>query len=121
MTGNERPESEIRNTKLAVILSERGYHPEMNWIAAQHRPIGILADALTFLGGALLARDAFTRLKELKKSRIDVRFRSEFPRLNLTDEEWKTALISVRWALAGFSLIVLGFLAQLLLRILEPV
>ena len=81
--------------------------------------LGILADSFTFLGGLILARDAFLRLKELKKHRIDVRFLREFPRLNLTDEEWRAALVSVRWTLAGFGLIVVGFLAQLLLRLVE--
>lgn len=81
--------------------------------------IGILADSLTFVGGAILTRDAFLRLTELKKSRIDVRFSAEFPRLNLTDEEWKAAVVSLRWALAGFLLIAIGFLAQLLLRLIK--
>jgi hypothetical protein len=44
----------------------------MNWIAAHRLLIGILADSLTFLGGCLLARDAFLRLNELKKNRVDV-------------------------------------------------
>jgi hypothetical protein len=95
------------------------YHPEMNWIAAHRLSLGILADTLTFLGGTILTRDAFMRLKELEKNRTDTRFRSEFPRLNLTDEEWKAALVSVRWELAGFVLLVMGFLAQLLLRLLD--
>jgi hypothetical protein len=91
----------------------------MSWIEAHRVSIGILADSLTFIGGSILTRDAFLRLKELNKNRIDVRFRTEFPRLNLTDDEWKTALISVRWALAGFVLLLVGFLFQLLLRLIE--
>jgi hypothetical protein len=91
----------------------------MDWIEGHRAWLGILADSLTFLGGVILARDAFLRLNELKKSRIDVRFLREFPRLNLTDEEWKAALVSVRWTVAGFGLIVVGFLAQLLLRLVE--
>jgi hypothetical protein len=91
----------------------------MNWIEANHVLIGILADTLTFLGGCLLARDAFLRLKDLKKERIDEEFRHEFPRLNLTDDEWKAAILSLRWALAGFVLVAVGFLFQLLLRIAE--
>jgi len=91
----------------------------MNWIEAHLVSIGIFADTLTFLGGCLLARDAFLRLKELKSKRIDEGFRREFPRLNLTDDEWMSAVASLRWALAGFVLLVLGFLAQLLLRLIE--
>jgi len=91
----------------------------MNWIEAHRVLIGILADTLTFLGGCLLARDAFLRLKDLKKKRIDEEFRREFPRLNLTDEEWKAAIVSLRWALAGFVLVSVGFLFQLLLRLAE--
>ncbi len=91
----------------------------MNWIEAHRVLIGILADTLTFLGGCLLARDAFLRLKDLKKKRIDEEFRREFPRLNLTDDEWKAAILSLRWALAGFVLVSVGFLFQLLLRLAE--
>lgn len=91
----------------------------MTSILAHHALIGILADTLTFLGGCILARDAFLHLRELKKTRVDVRFRTEFPRLNLTDDEFDAAVASVRWALTGFVLLVLGFLAQLLLRIIE--
>jgi len=91
----------------------------MNWIEAHRVSIGILADSLTFLGGLILIRDAFRRLKELNKNRIDVRFRTEFPRLNLTDDEWKAAVVSVRWTLAGFVLLLVGFLSQLLLRLIE--
>jgi hypothetical protein len=91
----------------------------MDWIEGHRVALGILADSFTFLGGLILTRDAFLRLRELKKSRVDVRFLREFPRLNLTDEEWKAALVSVRWTLAGFGLIVVGFLAQLLLRLVE--
>ena len=91
----------------------------MNWIEAHRVLIGILADTLTFLGGCLLASDAFLRLKDLKKKRIDEEFRREFPRLNLTDEEWKAAIVSLRWALAGFVLVSVGFLFQLLLRLAE--
>ena len=91
----------------------------MGWIEGHRVALGIIADSLTFLGGLILARDAFLRLRDLKESRMDVRFRREFPRLNLTDEEWRAALVSVRWTLAGFGLIVVGFLAQLLLRLVE--
>jgi len=81
--------------------------------------MGVLADTLTFLGGCILARDAFLRLKELNRKRVDDEFRRQFPRLNLTDDEWKAAAASMRWALAGFVLVVLGFLFQLLLRLVE--
>jgi hypothetical protein len=91
----------------------------MNWIHLHSPWVGILADSLTFIGGSILTRDAFLRLRELKKNRVDVQFRAEFPRLNLTDDEFKAALASVRWALAGFVLLLLGFLAQLLLRLME--
>ncbi|HUD53942.1 MAG TPA: hypothetical protein VMR02_01855 [Terracidiphilus sp.] len=92
----------------------------MHWIHEHHTAIGILAESLTFLGGFLLARDAFLRLGELTKNRIDNRFRVEFPRLNLTDEEWHEAVVSLRWTLAGFVLLVVGFAFQLLLRLVEP-
>jgi hypothetical protein len=91
----------------------------MNRIGAHHVCLGILADTLTFLGGCILTRDAFLRLKELNGKRIDQEFRRQFPRLNLTDEEWKAAVVSLRWAVTGFVLLVLGFLAQLLLRLIE--
>jgi hypothetical protein len=91
----------------------------MSWLGRYHVEFGILADSLTFLGGFILARDAFLRLKELKKHRIDVEFSSEFPALKLTDEEWKTAILALRWTLAGFVLLLAGFFLQLLLRFVE--
>jgi hypothetical protein len=91
----------------------------MNWIHLHSLWIGVLADSLTFAGGFILTQDAFLRLRELRKSRVDVRFRAEFPHLVLTDDEFKAAVASVRWALAGFVLLLLGFLAQLLLRLIE--
>lgn len=96
------------------------YDPSMQWFHDHRVALGILADSLTFLGGFLLARDAFFRLRELTKNRIDTRFRAEFPRLNLTDEEWHEAILSLRWSLAGFALLVVGFALQLLLRLVEP-
>jgi len=81
--------------------------------------IGILADTLTFAGGCILARDAFMRLRVLKRSRMDERFRVEFSGLNLSDDEWKAAVTAMRWTLAGFGLMVLGFLLQLGLRVME--
>jgi hypothetical protein len=89
----------------------------MSWILAHHLCIGILADTLSFLGACILARDAFLRLGELKSERVDEAFRRQFPKLNLTDAEWKRALVSMRWTLAGFVLLVLGFLSQLLVQI----
>lgn len=91
----------------------------MNWIEAHRTAIGLFADASTFLGASLLARDAFLRLRELQRKRIDEEFRREFPKLNLTDDEWRAALVSMRWALAGFILLLLGFLCQLALRFVE--
>ncbi len=92
----------------------------MHWIHEHRALLGILADSLTFLGGFLLARDALLRLRELMKNRIDTRFRAEFPRLNLTDEEWQEAIVSLRWTLAGFVLLLVGFAFQLILRLAEP-
>jgi hypothetical protein len=92
----------------------------MEWVWAHHALIGILADTLTFGGGCVLTRDAFLRLRELRRSRVDKRFRAELPRLNLTDDEWKAALAALRWTLAGFGLMVFGFLLQLVLRFMEP-
>jgi hypothetical protein len=91
----------------------------MNWVELHRVLIGIAADSLTFLGGAILTRDAFLRLKELNRSRIDARFREEFPRLNLTDDEMKAAVVSLRWTLAGLFLMAVGFLTQLLLRVID--
>ena len=91
----------------------------MEWFRANHVVIGILADTLAFVGGCILARDVFLRLRELKRNRLDERFRAEFPRLNLTDDEWRAAVTALRWTLAGFGLIVLGFLLQLGLRFVE--
>jgi hypothetical protein len=78
--------------------------------------IGVLADSVTFLGGAMLTRDAFRRLRDLKNKRTDDEFRRTFPRLNLTDQDWKDAARAMRWTLAGFGLIAAGFACQLLLR-----
>ena len=89
----------------------------MNWIEGNRLAIGILADSLTLAGAAILARDALLRLNELERKRADRRFRNEFPLLNLADEEWKSVVISVRWALGGFVSLLLGFILQLLLRI----
>jgi hypothetical protein len=91
----------------------------MEWFRANHLAIGILADTLTFAGGCILARDAFMRLRVLKRSRMDERFRVEFSGLNLSDDEWKAAVTAMRWTLAGFGLMVLGFLLQLGLRVME--
>jgi hypothetical protein len=91
----------------------------MNWIIAHRVSIGILADVLSFLGASILARDAFLRLRELKRRRIDEEFRRQFPRLNLTDDEWKQAARALRWTLAGFVLLLLGFFCQLCLRLTE--
>jgi hypothetical protein len=79
--------------------------------------LGICGDLLTFLGACLLARDAFLRLSDLRRKRTDQEFRRQFPRLNLTDEEWRAAAARVRWALAGFVLLLLGFSCQLLDRL----
>ena len=84
-----------------------------------HAALGVAADTLTFAGGVLLARDAFSRLRELERQRIDQRFRNEFPKLNLTDEDWAAAVRSMRWTTVGFVLLVFGFLCQLVLRALE--
>ncbi|HWE86652.1 MAG TPA: hypothetical protein VG267_17040 [Terracidiphilus sp.] len=92
----------------------------MQWFHQHHIAIGILADSLTFAGGALLARDAFLRLQALRKSRTDSRFRETFPRLNLTDQEMREAIASLSWTLCGFVLLSIGFACQLLLRLVEP-
>jgi len=91
----------------------------VDWIELHRNGIGLLADTLTFLGGCLLARDAFLRLVEIKRKRTDEEFRRQFPKLNLTDTEWKAALNAIRWALCGFVLLLLGFFCQLLLRLIE--
>jgi hypothetical protein len=91
----------------------------MEWFKANHVAFGVLADVLTFAGGCILTRDAFLRLRELRRSRVDQRFHREFARLNLTDDEWRAAVTGLRWTLAGLGLMVLGFLLQLGLRIME--
>jgi hypothetical protein len=91
----------------------------MNWIHANQLLFGLLADSLTFLGGCLLARDAFLRLRELRRSRIDVEFRRRFPGVNLSDEELAASVKAMAWTVAGFLLLALGFLCQLLLRAAE--
>jgi hypothetical protein len=91
----------------------------MHWAQAHRLAIGIFADVLTFVGGVILSRDALLRLRELRKQRIDESFRHRFAGLNLTDEEWRGAVISVRWALAGFLMLVAGFFLQFVERILE--
>ncbi|MGH9597500.1 MAG: hypothetical protein ACRD3K_11950 [Edaphobacter sp.] len=91
----------------------------MNFFEVHRTGIGVLADLLTFLGGACLAKDAFGKLRELKRVRTNDEFRKRLPNLNLTDKEWKAAIISMRWTLAGFGLVTVGFLFQLLLRFME--
>ena len=73
----------------------------MEWFRADHVVIGILADTLTFAGGCILTRDAFLRLGELRRSRVDGRFKAKFPILNLTDAEWETAVTAMRWTVAS--------------------
>lgn len=92
----------------------------MQWLDQHRMAIGILADSLTFAGGALLARDAFLRLQALRKGRTDIRFRETFPGLNLTDRALREAIASLGWTLAGFALLSIGFACQLLLRFVEP-
>ena len=91
----------------------------VNWIEAHRAWVGFLADGLTFVGGCLLARDALLRLSELHRSRVDEEFKRQFPKLHLTDDEWQAAIISMRWTVAGFALMALGFACQLLLRFLD--
>jgi len=88
----------------------------MHWLYVHRFCFGILADSLTFLGGLLLTRDAFRRLKDLKDKRTDEEFRRRFPKLNLTDQEWCDAIAAMRWTVGGFGLIAAGFACQLLLR-----
>ncbi|HSY37557.1 MAG TPA: hypothetical protein VK814_17520 [Acidobacteriaceae bacterium] len=88
----------------------------MHWLQEHRFCIGILADSLTFLGGLLLARDAINRLQDLKNKRIDEEFRRTFPKLNLTDQEWRDAIAAMWWTVGGFALMVVGFAFQLLLR-----
>ena len=92
----------------------------MSWLESHHLMLGILADGLTFLGAAILARDAFHRMDELKRRRTDTQFHRRFPNLELTDDEWDALIRSTRWNYAGFLLVCLGFFCQLLLRFIEP-
>jgi high-affinity Fe2+/Pb2+ permease len=80
---------------------------------------GILSDVLNFAGALVLGYDAFLRLRDVANKRLDEQFRSTFPKLNLTDDDWETALWSVRRALAGTVLLLAGFFVQILLRLAE--
>jgi hypothetical protein len=80
---------------------------------------GVAADSLTFLGGVILSWDAILRLRDLKKKRVEDEFRRTFPRLNLTDSDWKDAVWSVGRALAGSALLAAGFFCQILIRFAE--
>ncbi len=91
----------------------------MGWVHDHRFLVGILADLLTFLGGAFLAWDAFYRLRDLKNKRIDGEFRRTFPKLNLTDKDWEQARNSVKRAFYGAILLVAGFFLQILLRCAE--
>lgn len=99
--------------------SDRSSIRGVNWIEAHRASIGFLADGLTFVGGGLLARDALLRLRELHRSRVDEEFKRQFPKLNLTDKEWQAAIVTMRWTVAGFALMALGFACQLLLRFVD--
>ncbi|HEY0307719.1 MAG TPA: hypothetical protein VGB94_06125 [Acidobacteriaceae bacterium] len=91
----------------------------MDWIAAHRLWFGIAVDVLSFAGASILARDAFLRLRELKTHRINQEFRAKFPDLNLSDKEWLRAVSSLRWTLVGFTLLMAGFVGQILLRLAE--
>jgi hypothetical protein len=92
----------------------------MQFVLAHLRLIvGISADLLTFAGGLILARDGFQRLKDLHDSKIDDRFRKQFPNLNMVDAEKRRARVSVRWAWRGMILIALGFVLEIISRCLE--
>jgi hypothetical protein len=92
----------------------------MQWDRAQLRLIvGLSADFLTFAGGLILARDGFQRLKDLHDSKIDDRFRKQFPKLNMVDADKGRARVSVRWAWRGMILIALGFVLEIISRFLE--
>ncbi|HTW79765.1 MAG TPA: hypothetical protein VME23_09510 [Terracidiphilus sp.] len=92
----------------------------MQFVLAHLRLIvGISADLLTFAGGLILARDGFQRLKDLHESKIDDRFRKQFPNLNMVDAEKRRARVSVRWAWRGMILIALGFVLEIISRCLE--
>ena len=85
-------------------------------MASSLRWWGICGCVLTFVGGGLLALDALMRMRDLRRKRTDTEFRREFPQLNLTDEELKAARTRVGWAIAGFVLLTLGFLCELVDR-----
>lgn len=96
------------------------YHVGMQWIETHlHLVLGIAADCLTFGGALLLAGDGFQRLKELNATKINERFRAAFPNLNLADGETAHAKKSERWAWRGLSLLTLGFVLEIMVRILE--
>jgi hypothetical protein len=81
--------------------------------------VGLGADLLTFGGGLVLARDAFSRLKELNESKVDERFSKQFPNVNLVDPAAVRARMSERWAYRGLALLILGFGLQIASRFLE--
>lgn len=80
---------------------------------------GLSADCLTFFGALVLARDGFLRLRDLSESKIEARFRKQFPNLNLEDAEEDRARASRRWALRGLVLVAAGFVFEIAARFLE--
>ena len=92
----------------------------MAWLESHRLTLGLLADCLTFAGAAILTRDSFKRMDDLRRKRTDQQFRKRFPQLNLTDDEWDAAVRSTKWNFAGFLLVCLGFLCQILLRCIDP-
>jgi hypothetical protein len=92
----------------------------MQWIAEHLRLLeGIMADGLTFAGALVLARDGFQRLKDFYESEIDLRFRRQFPELNMADAQERQARVSARWAVRGLLLLAAGFILEIAARCLE--
>lgn len=88
----------------------------MGFVHDHRLTLGILADVITFLGGAVLSWDVFFGPRNLKTKRIVDAFRTTFPKLNLKDAELEEARKSVWRAVSGAGLLVVGLICQILLR-----
>ena len=93
----------------------------MHFLAEHRLLIGISADLFTFLGALILARDAFTHLKDLRERRIHDEFRDAFPDLPLADDEVTAAVSAVRFAIRGSAILFCGFILQILSRLSEEI
>ena len=88
-------------------------------LEAHKRGLGILADLLTFGGSVLLAIDAPRRLKDLHAAKTHAEFQSALPGVRLVDKEEAIAKRSRIRGIAGIYSMAIGFLVQLILRLMD--